>query len=577
MAAEVHIASVNRTPSELTIVHGGTVVDGTGAPGFMADVAIDSGVIVAIGPDLLDDPRFHGARAIDATGCVVAPGFIDIHTHYDAQVFWDPALTPSCFHGVTTVVAGNCGFSIAPTRPADRDLITHTLEKVEDMDPASLAAGIPWEFETFPQYLAAVQSHGCVLNYAAYIGHTPLRIWVMGDQASQRVATADEIQQMAALVREAIDAGACGFATSFAITHLGADGRPIPSRWAGRPEIDALCAAVAEAGRGVVGINGVSDGLHFDQIYDLSILLDVPVTFTALLTSSTGAHLKALALHRAGLAKGANVWPQVSCRPLAFSMTMVEPFTLNTSPVFAELMPVTIQQRCAAYADPAWRQRVRDAWTAGQGLPPRWETYEMMESVSNPQLIGRRLLAIADERNTEPFDTLLDIALAEANLPDLRVKAVLANDDEEGIAILLQEDGCTLGLSDAGAHVGQLCDAPLATDLLGRWVRDKGVLTLENAVHKLTQVQADLFGFDDRGVVRVGMAADLVVFDATTVGPGPLRRVRDFPADAERLTADQPTGMRHLLVNGTQVIVDGRLSAQAVDARPGEMLRCAAR
>jgi N-acyl-D-amino-acid deacylase len=563
--------------SRFTIVRGGTVVDGTGTPGFAADVAIDHGSIVAVAPHLHLDPRFTGATMIDATGCVVAPGFIDIHTHYDAQVFWDPALTPSCFHGVTTVVAGNCGFSIAPTRPGDRELIAHTLEKVEDMDPASLAAGIPWEFETFPQYLAAVESHGSVLNYAAYIGHTPLRIYVMGADASQRTATDDEIEQMSALVREAIDAGACGFATSFAVTHLGADGRPIPSRWAGRGEIDALCGAVADAGRGVVGINGVSEGLHFDQIYDLSIQLGVPVTFTALLTSSTGAHLKALALHRAGMAKGANVWPQVSCRPLSFSMTMVEPFTLNTSPVFAELMPVTIEQRRQAYADPAWRQRVRDGWDAGLGLPPRWDTYEIMESATQPELIGRRLLSIADERGTDPFDTLMDIALEEDHLPALRVKAVLANDDEEGVTILLQEDGCTLGLSDAGAHVGQLCDAPLATDLLGRWVRDKGVLTLEDAVHKLTQVQAELFGFADRGVVREGMAADLVVFDPATVSPGPLRRVRDFPADAERLTADQPTGMRHLLVNGTPVICDGQLSAAAVAARPGVMLRSAAR
>jgi N-acyl-D-amino-acid deacylase len=560
-----------------TVISRGTVVDGTGAPGFAADVAVEQGRIVAIGPDLQSDPRFQAADVIDASGCIVAPGFIDIHTHYDAQVFWDPALTPSCFHGVTTVVAGNCGFSIAPTRPEHRDLIAQTLEKVEDMDPASLAAGIPWEFETFPQYLAAVQAHGSVLNYAAYIGHTPLRIYVMGADASQREATGDEIDTMAALVREAIDAGACGFATSFAVTHLGADGRPIPSRWAGRAELDALYGAVADAGRGVVGINGVSEAMHFDEIYDMSIDLDVPVTFTALLTSSTGSHLKALALHRIGMAKGATVWPQVSCRPLAFSMTMTEPFTLNTSPIFAELMPVTIDERRRAYADPEWRRRVRESWAAGHGLPPRWETFEIMESVTSPQLVGRRLLSIVDERGTDAFDTLMDITLEELELPDLRVKAVLANDDEDGITLLLREDGCTLGLSDAGAHIGQLCDAPMATDLLARWVREKGVLTLEGAVHKLTQVQADLFGFDDRGVVRVGMAADLVVFDAATVAPGPLRRVRDFPADAERLTSDQPTGMRHLLVNGTSVIRDGALMADAVAMRPGTMLRPAPR
>jgi N-acyl-D-amino-acid deacylase len=554
-----------------TLISGGTVVDGTGAPRVRADVMVEGDRIVAIGTDLGD-----ADHVIDADGLVVAPGFIDIHTHYDAQVFWDPALTPSCFHGVTTVVAGNCGFSIAPTRPDDRDLIARTLEKVEDMDPATLNAGIPWEFETFPEYLATVERHGSALNFAAYIGHTPLRIFVMGEEASGRTATADEIEQMAALVGEAMDAGAVGFATSFAVTHRGADGRPIPSRWADRTEIEALCNAVALTGRGTVGINGAAENLRFEQIYDLQIALGVPFTYTALLTSSTGSHMKALAIHERGLARGADVRPQVSCRPLAFSMTMVEPFTLNTNPVFAELMPRSLDERRAAYTDPAWRERVRDAWAADTRLTPRWETFEVMEATVHPELVGLRLLGLADERDAEPFDLLLDLTLDEPDLR-LRVKAVLANDDEAGIAVLLQADGCTLGLSDAGAHVGQLCDAPLATDLLARWVREKGVLTLEDAIRKLTSAQADLFGFDDRGVIREGAIADLVVFDPETVAPGPLRRVRDFPAGAERLTADQPTGMHHLLVNGTPVIVDGQLDADAVAARPGRIVRPDAR
>ena len=216
---------------------------------------------------------------------MVAPGFIDIHTHYDAQVFWDPALTPSCFHGVTTVIAGNCGFSLAPTMPDRRMQIARTLEKVEDMDVESLAAGIPWDFTTFPEYLASVGRHGTALNFAAYVGHTPLRIYVMGDEASSRTATPDEVEQMAALVREAMDAGAAGFATSFAITHLGADGKPIPSRWSDRAELDALFRAQADSGRGALGINGVTEELHFDDIYDLQRELGIPVTWTALLTT----------------------------------------------------------------------------------------------------------------------------------------------------------------------------------------------------------------------------------------------------------------------------------------------------
>jgi N-acyl-D-aspartate/D-glutamate deacylase len=552
------------------IVKGGSVLDGTGAPAVAADVAIEGGRIVEIGPGL------RGDREIDATGCVVAPGFVDIHTHYDAQVFWDPAMTPSCFHGVTTVVAGNCGFTIAPTRPADRGLIARTLEKVEDMDVASLEAGIPWDFESFPEYLASVRRRGTLLNYAAYIGHTALRIYVMGADASTRAATTEEIARMAALIGEAMDAGAAGFATSFAVTHLGADGRPIPSRVAERDEIEALFAAVAAAGRGVVGINGGAN-LSFSDAYDLQPSIGAPFSYTAVLTSPTGAHERAMEIHRAGWAKGSRVWPQVSCRPLSFSMTMVEPFTLNTNPVFAELMPASVEARRAAFADPAWRTRVREAWAAKQGIPPRWETYEIMESEANPDLIGQRLTAMAERAGADPFDVLLDLAVSEPDLRKIRVKAVLANDDPAGIAMLLQEPNCTLGLSDAGAHVGQLCDAPLPTDLLGNWVRERRVLSLEEAVRKLTSEPAELFGFADRGVLRVGAHADLVVFDPATVAPGPLRRVRDFPADAERLTADAPTGMRHVIVNGVPIQLDGKSLIGTLTERPGQMVGPSAR
>jgi N-acyl-D-amino-acid deacylase len=552
-----------------TVIRGGTVVDGTGSPGVAADVAIEHGHIAEIGTNL------RGDRTLDATGHVVAPGFIDIHTHYDAQVFWDPALTPSCFHGVTTVVAGNCGFSIAPTRAADRNLMARTMEKVEDMDVACLEAGIPWDFETFPEYLASVERHGCALNYSAYVGHTALRIFVMGSEASERVATDAEIQQMTAMVGEAMDAGAAGFATSFAVTHLGADGRPIPSRVADRREIDALCHAVGAAGRGVVGING-GENLPFASTYELQRAVGAPFTYTAVLTTPQGQHLKAIDIHRDGWAAGGRVWPQVTCRPLSFSMTMVEPFTLNTCPVFAELMPRTRDERRAAYADPTWRARVRDAWATKKGIPPRWETYEVMESTSHPELIGRRLTDLATGAGVDPFDLLLELTLAEPDLL-LRVKAVLANDDPDGIAFLLQEPNCTLGLSDAGAHIGQLCDAPMSTDLLGNWVRERGVLTLEAAVRKLTSVQADLFNFADRGRLQPGAWADVVVFDPDTVAPGPLRRVRDFPADAERLTADSPSGVRHVLVNGVAIRTDGESDPAALEHRSGHMVRPAAR
>lgn len=548
-----------------TVIFGGTVVDGSGRPGYVADVAIRGDRVVAIGQNLTGDIM------IDAGGRVVAPGFIDIHTHYDAQVFWDPALTPSCYHGVTTVVAGNCGFTIAPTKPQDRSLIANTMEKVEDMDPATLNAGIPWDFESFPEYLASIERHGVLLNFASYIGHTPLRIFAMGQEATGRAATPEEIVRMADLITEAMDAGAAGFATSFAITHRGADGQPIPSRWAAMDEIEALCKAVGDSGRGVVGVNG-GENLSFADCYELQPKVGAPITYTALLTTSQGTHLKSVETHKLGMSQGVDVWPQVSCRPLSFSMTMVEPFTLNTSPVFAELMPKSIAERRAAFASTEWRDRVRTGWENKQGLLPRWDSYEIMDAPSSPDLVGRRLTDIAAETDSDPFDLLLELTLLESDLK-LRVKAMLANDDPEGVAILLNTEGCTLGLSDAGAHVGQLCDAVLPTDLLGTWVREKKVLSLEQAVHKLTQVQARLFGFTDRGELREGAIADIVVFDPSTVAPGPVRRVRDFPADGERLTADQPTGMHHLFVNGVEVQRDGQLIQSAVDSLPGRLVK----
>ena len=538
------------------VIRGGTVVDGTGADGYRADVAVERDRIAEIGPNLTGD------ETLDASGCVVAPGFVDIHTHYDAQVFWDPALTPSSHHGVTTVVAGNCGFSISPTRPTDRDLVGRTMEKVEDMDPACLAAGIPWdEFETFPQYLDAVRRRGSVLNFAAYIGHTPVRLYVMGAEASDRPAKPEEIDEMVGLVEEAMEAGAAGFATSRAITHLGADGRPIPSRVAERDELEALFGAVGRSGRGVVAVNG-GEGFGFTDCYKVQQSIGAPFTYTALLTFPGGGHMKAVEIHREYSARGAQVWPQVSCRPLSFSMTMLEPFTLNTNPVFAALANGSVDDRRAAFASPEWRAEANAKWT----LPPRWQTFEVMESGAHPELVGRTLTDIAAERGVDAFDLLLD--LAGDDIDHLRVKTIIANDDEDGIGVLLNEPGCALGLSDAGAHVGQLCDAPLPTDLFGPWVRDRGVMSLEKAVHKLTQEPAELFGFDGRGVVRAGAFADLVVFDPDTVGPGPLRRVRDFPANSERLTADAPTGMRHAMVNGVATRVDERV----LEARPGRVV-----
>ncbi len=550
------------------VLRGGTVVDGTGNPGFTADVAIADGRITEIGPSL------QGDTEIDASGRIVAPGFIDIHTHYDAQVFWDPALTPSCYHGVTTVVAGNCGFSIAPTRADHHELVARTMENVEDMDVATLAAGIPWDFETFPEYLESVGRHGSALNFTAYIGHTPLRMFVMGEEAYEREATASEIDKMRAEIAAAMDAGAAGFATSFAMTHRGVDGKPIPSRWAAPEEVRALVDVVSESGRGLIATVPGGD-FGFDALYNLEADIKVPLTWSALLTQPGGGHLDRLAYNRDKRAAGHNVWPQVTPRPLTFEMTASEPFTLNMNSVFAELMTVGHDERLAAYADPAWRERAAAQFTGKLGKATRWDAYSVSRSATDAAAVDRPLDEVAAERGTSPLDTLLDIAVADGL--ETRIRNVLANGDDEGIAELLQDDMCTLGLSDAGAHVTQLCDAPQATDFLGRWVRDRELMPIEKAVRKLTGVQADLFNFVGRGYLAEGNAADVCVFDPDTIGAGPTRRVRDFPADAERLTADAPTGVDYVIVNGQIVVDHGNLVEETVEARPGQLVSPAVR
>ena len=539
------------------VIRGGTVVDGTGAPGRVADVAIDGAVISGIGANL------RGERELDASGCAVAPGFVDIHTHYDAQVFWDPRLRPSCYHGVTTVVAGNCGFAIAPTRPEHHDAIVGTLENVEDMDPATLKAGVEWDFETFPEYLNAVQKRGTALNFTVYAGHSALRLYVLGDAAYERAATPDEIERMAALVREALAVGAAGFSTSFSFAHRGVDGKPVPSRFAEADEVEALFRAAGDAGRGVILITPGPQCSYAD-VYDWQPRIGRPFTYP-LFALPAGRHLEPVALHEQGLAHGAEVWPQVTPRPLTMQFTLADPYSLNTGKVFGELLGGSRDQRIAAYRDPDWRARAA-ADLEDSPMKPRWDTFEVSESERFPELQGTRVSELARERGCSPLDVMCELAVAE----DLktRFRAYIANDDADEVGRLLTHEHVALGLSDAGAHVAQLCDAPLATDLLGTWVREREVLPLERAVRKLTGEPADMFRFVRRGYLREGNWADVCVFDPETVGTGPIRRVHDFPADGERLTAEEPTGVRHVLVNGTPIRVDGS-QLDAPDVRPG--------
>src|SRR5437588_4002433 len=539
------------------VIRGGTVFDGSGGPGRRADVAISDSVIAEMGPDL------RGERELDASGCAVTPGFIDIHTHYDAQVFWDPRLRPSSYHGVTTVVAGNCGFAIAPTREEHHEVIARTLENVEDMDVDTLSAGIAWEFRTFPEYLEAVRRRGTLLNFTAYVGHTPVRLYVMGDAAYERAAEPEEIGRMAGLVREGIAAGGTGFSTSFSFAHRGVDGKPVPSRFAEADEVEALFSAAGDAAKGVVLITPGPQCAYAD-VYEWQPRVGLPFTYP-LFARPGGAHLETVDLHEKGLARGADVWPQVTPRPLTMQFTMADAYNLNVGKVFGELLKVSRGVRMAAYRDPAWRA-LAAADLEYATMKPRWETFEVSESERFPELQGRRVSDLAAERGCGPLDVLCELALEE-NL-ETRFRAYIANDDADAVGRLLTTDSVALGLSDAGAHVDQLCDAPLYTDLLATWVRDRQVLSLERAIRKMTGEAADMFGFVRRGYLREGYWADVCVFDPDTVGPGPTKRVRDFPADAARLTAEEPTGMRHVLVNGSPIRVD-ESQLDGPDLRPG--------
>jgi N-acyl-D-amino-acid deacylase len=545
-------------------IRGGTLYDGTGAPGRPADVAIQGGRIVATG-----EVRGSAARTLDAAGCAVAPGFVDVHTHYDAQVLWDRMLTISPWHGVTTVVMGNCGFGVAPTRPADRERILRTLESVEGMSFDALQAGIghDWPFETFPQYLDALEARGSAINLAAMVGHTPVRLYVMGDDATAREATAEEIAAMAAIVEDALRAGALGFATSKAPTHVGYAGKPVPSRLASLAEIRALAGALGRVGAGLLQATA-GPGLFIQEFADIQREIGRPVSWTALLAGA-GDHRRVLTMHETLQAQGVAVIPQVACRPLQLEYQFKAPFPFQSLPCFQPVSAADFAGRKRLYGNPAFRAAFREA--SGRAiLGGRWEDTVIAVCPSEPSLDERTVGAVAAERGVHPVDLALDLALASEL--EARFRVAVFNTDESAVAELLRHPATVLGLSDAGAHASQLCDACFSTHLLGHWVREKGTLALEEAVRLLTSRAAEVFGIADRGRLAPGLAADVVVFDPAQVGCTALRRVHDLPGGADRLVSEA-TGIRAVVVNGTILREDGRDALDPAGPLPGRLLR----
>ncbi len=549
------------------LIRGGTLVDGTGAPAQRGDVAIRAGKIAALG-----DVRGTAARTVDADGAVVAPGFIDIHTHYDVQVFWDRMLTISPWHGVTTVVMGNCGFAIAPTRPVHRELILRTLENVEGMSIDAIRAGIgeDWPFETIPEYLDAIDARGTAINVGALIGHTSVRLYVMGEESTERPATADEIARMRAIVADGLRAGALGFATSQSPTHVGYAGRPVPSRAARLDEIEALAACLADVPHGVMQAT-IGSGFFLDELAAIQRRMGKPVSWTALLGGMLGPEGHRFVLERSAAlqAEGVRVVPQVSCRPLNFEFQFKAPFPLESMSIFKPVSEADFAGKKRIYADPEFRRAFRERMDTSL-LAGRFSDMVISEYAPEPALHERGLGEVAEARGVHPVDLALDLALATEL--EARFRLAVLNTDEAITAELLTHPAAMIGLSDAGAHASQLCDACAPTELLGKWVRDKGVLTVEDAVRKLSSQAADVFGIADRGRLAVGLAGDVTVFDPKTVGCSPLRRVRDFPAGADRLVSDA-SGIRAVIVNGVAVREEGRDRIDADGPLPGRVLR----
>ena len=558
------------TDYDLKIVNA-LIADGLGGALFTGEVGIRDGQLVAIG-----DAPGTATEVLDAAGHVVAPGFVDIHTHYDAQIIWDRMLTISPWHGVTTVVMGNCGFSVAPTRPAHRERMIRTLENVEGMTAAALQEGLgdDWPFETFPEYLDAIESRGVAINVAAMIGHTALRTYVMGEDATEREATAAEIEQMQGLVGEAMAAGALGFATSKAITHVGYQGKPVPSRAASFDEIRSLAAVLKDSASGVIQAT-VGPTLSYDEFSELNRVSGCPVTWTALLAGAAinaGTASEQLRRSEALIAAGHQVIPQVTPRPLNFEFQLAAPFVFEPMRLFRPVSEADHEGKKRLYADPEFRAKV---WQKLDGRVP--ETFKngfrgtlIAEVPGAPELAERSLFEVAGERGVTPVELMFDLALGS----DLqaRFRMPVANHEEDEVEELLLSKDTVLGLSDAGAHASQLCDACLTTYLFRRWVREKQVIKLEEAVRMVTSRPAEVFGIHDRGRLEVGLAADIVIFDPATIGDQPLKRVWDFPGGADRLISEA-VGIDAVIVNGKILRRHNRDCLDPAGPLPGRLLR----
>ena len=551
------------------VIRNAMIFDGTGTPGRRASLAVIEGRIAAIDRDV-----GRGRREIDGDGLTLAPGIIDTHTHYDAQITWDADLHPSPELGVSTVVIGNCGFTIAPCRPRDRDRTLRHLTHVEGMSLDVLRRGVRWEFESFPEYLSLIERLGSTPNVAAFLGHSSLRTWVMGDAATERAAQPAEVAAMRRLLSEALATGAIGFATSTAPQHNGEGGTPMPSRLADMDELRALTGTLGEAGRGVFMLTkGASTPVPL--LETLAAANGRPVVIAALLHNPTQpqATFDDLAAIAAAQERGHRLYGQVSCCPLTNEFTLRSPYPFEGLAAWLPAMKAEGEDLARVYADPEFRGRVAQELAVPAAIRlfnGEWDKLDLLEAArpENERYEGQSIAKLAADAGRSPLDWFLDFSLSEGL--ETIYTAVLLNNDEAAVGRMLRHPYASVALSDAGAHLTFFCDAGFGLHLLGHWVRERQVMAMEEAIWQLSGRPAQIFGIKDRGRLAPGLAADLLLFDAAAVGRGPAQRVFDLPGGAPRLTT-AALGVRGVWVNGVQVADEGgRVPAER---RPGRLLR----
>jgi N-acyl-D-aspartate/D-glutamate deacylase len=560
------------------IIQNGTVIDGSGLPRFRADVGIIDGKIAAIG-------RIRGESAkdlVDAEGHVVAPGFIDGHTHMDAQVSWDPLGTCSCWHGITSVIMGNCGFSLAPCKESEKDMVMRNLERAEDIAPEAMNAGINWTWETFPEYLDSVERLPKGINYGAYMGHSALRTYIMGERAFTDEATEGDLERMKQQVREAIQAGAMGFTTSRTRNHQTPQRQPVASRLANWSEVRQLVGVMGELGAGIFEIAGEDTGRDPERIREyqerlkaLAVETGVPVTygmFTMRRAPDSWQSYYELADETA--AAGGRMFLQVHSRSLNAVLSFETNTPFDRLPTWRRLKKMgSLEEKEAALRNPDFRRKlVEEAHEqepdGGRGTGPeaRAADYDWLFVMDQPNPPHRSIAEIATAQGKDPVEAFIDLAL-DKGLKQFYLQP-LANEDQDQALEMIKHPRSVVTFSDSGAHVSQIMDSSLQTHLLSYWVREKGQVTLEEAVRMLSFVPASQWGLSGRGLLREGMTADVVVFNPDTVAPMMPELTYDLPAGARRLK-QKAAGFLATVVNGQVVLRNN----EHTGALPGQLLR----